>query len=184
MNNRIVIIYKSRTGFTKKYAEMIAEEIGCTLFDLKDITADTISGFDTIVFGSRLHAGTIEGLKKARKIFVKSEAKHFALFVTGASPNTEKDILNEMWKNNLTSDEISLLPHFYLQSGLCYEKMSLWDKTMMKIVSIMLKMKKEKDSYETAFEQAISKSYDISSKEYIMPLVDFLKNECRDETTS
>lgn len=181
MKNRTLIIYKSRTGFTKRYAEMIAEETNCTLIDFKDTTIDLISGFDTVIFGSRLHAGIIDGLKRVRELFQSSKAKHFAIFVTGATPNAAEETINEIWENNLTSDELTNLPHFYMQSGLCYEKMSFPDKLMMKMVSIMLSKKKNKDSNETGFAQVITSSYDISSKEYITPLVIWLKGEIANE---
>ena len=35
MNNKILITTLSKTGFTRKYAEMIAEEIPCTLADFQ-----------------------------------------------------------------------------------------------------------------------------------------------------
>lgn len=177
MSNKILIIYKSRTGFTKRYAEMITEEIDCTLIDYKSITATTMSEFDTVVFGSRAHAGMIDGYKKAKEMFQKSAAKKFILFVTGATPNAAEEVIKEFWKQNLSTDELENIPHFYMQSGLNYEKMSLPDKAMMKMAAAMMKKKKEKDSYEREFEQAITSSYDISSKEYIKPLISFLKEE-------
>lgn len=173
--NRIIVIYKSSTGFTKKYAEMIAEEIECTLADYKTITAEILSEYDTVVFGSRAYAGMIDGYKKAKELFQKSKTHKFILFVTGATPNAAEDIITEFWKQNLTADELSEIPHFYMQSGLCYEKMSFGDKLMMKAASLIIKNKKDKNSYDKEFEQAITSSYDISSKTYIEPLVSFLK---------
>lgn len=173
--NKIIVVYKSSTGFTKKYAEMIAEEINCTLADYKTVNVKMLSEYNTVVFGSRAHAGLIDGYKKAKELFQKSEANKFVLFVTGATPNTAEDVIEEFWKQNLTADELSEIPHFYMQSGLCYEKMSFWDKLMMKAAALIIKNKKDKDSNDKAFEQAITNSYDISSKTYIEPLVSFLK---------
>lgn len=173
--NKIIIVYKSSTGFTKKYAEMIAEEINCTLADYKTVNVKMLSEYNTVVFGSRAYAGMIDGYKKAKELFQKSGAHKFILFVTGATPNTAEDVIEEFWKQNLTADELSEIPHFYMQSGLCYEKMSFWDKLMMKAAALIIKNKKDKDSNDKAFEQAITNSYDISSKTYIEPLVSFLK---------
>ncbi len=177
MEKRIIIIYKSSTGFTKKYAEMIAGEINAALADFKTVTAETLSGYDTVVFGSRAHAGRIDGYKKAREIFRKASVGKWILFVTGATPNTEKDVVEEFWKNNLTEEEMKKIPHFYMQSGLCYEKMSLMDKGMMKFMVMMMKKKKDKNDNEKEMERLIASSFDISSKEYIMPLVSFLRQE-------
>ncbi len=61
-----------------------------------------------------------------------------------------------------------------MQSGLCYEKMPFGDKLMMKVFASMVKRKKEKSEYETAMAQALGSSYDLSSKEYIKPLVSYV----------
>lgn len=180
MKNEIIIIYKSKTGFTRKYAEMIEEEmssdgISCTSTDYKAVKIDSISDYNIVVFGTRAHAGRIDGYKKAKQIFQESRAKHFALFVTGATPNTEKKIISDFWAQNLSAEELSLIPHFYLQSGLCYENMCLSDRLMIKAASAMLKNKKEKTAFDNIFEQAVSGSYDISSREYIRPVTAFLK---------
>lgn len=174
--NNIILIYKSSTGFTKKYAEMIAEEVECTLTDYKEVTAEMLSEYNTVIFGSRAHAGMIDGYKRVKKLLQKMEARKFILFVTGATPNEAKDTIEEFWKQNLTVDELSEIPHFYMQSGLCYEKMSLGDKLMMKAAAAMIKNKKDKSPSDEEFEKAIAGSYDISSRAYIEPLVSFLKN--------
>lgn len=37
---KIIITYKSKTGFAKKYAEMIAKETGCRALPLKEMTVE------------------------------------------------------------------------------------------------------------------------------------------------
>ena len=74
MNKKIIIIYKSSTRFTKKYAEYIAEELNCQTADFKAVTPELLAGFDCIIFGSRAHAGKIDGYEKAKKFF---QAKPF-----------------------------------------------------------------------------------------------------------
>lgn len=172
--NKIIIVYKSSTGFTRKYSEMIGSEIGCPFADHRSVTAEMLSEYDIVVFGSRAHAGTIDGYQKAKKLFQKSGARKFVLFVTGATPNEAEAVIREFWKQNLTPDELAEIPHFYMQSGLCYEKMAFSDRLMMKAAALMLKKKKDKDASDEAFQQAIASSYDISSETYIEPLVSFL----------
>ncbi len=180
MKHNILVCYKSTTGFTKRYAEMISGETGCTLMNSRDVTARIISQYDTIVFGGRLHAGVIDGLKKIRKLITKSGGKTFVVFATGAMPLEAEETIQQMWENNLTPEELRQIPHFYMPGGLCYEKMPLPDKIMMKaFASVMkrqLRHKENKTPMEQSFEENISTSYDISSKEYVKPLVSFLKD--------
>ena len=181
MNSKILVCYKSVTGFTKQYAEMIAKEMDCTIMNFKDVTLETISQYDTVVFGGRCYAGTIDGLKKAKELIAKSSVKTFVVFATGATPNSEEKIIQSAWEKNFTHDELHSIPHFYMQGGLRYEKMPFIEKLMMKAFAAVMKNKvknkKDKTEEDMEFERVISNSYDISSKEYIEPLVSFLKEK-------
>lgn len=174
-SNRIVV-YKSSTGFTKKYAELIAERMECALADYRSVSADMLSGYEVVIFGTRAHAGMMDGYQKAKKLFGKSGVSRLILFVTGATPNAAAETVEAFWKQNLSPDELAKIPHFYMQSGLCYEKMSLADRLMMKVAAVMVRNKKNKTAQDIEFEQAIRSSYDISSIEYIEPLVSYLKS--------
>lgn len=176
MEKKILLIYKSVTGFTKKYAEMIAAETGCALAELKSVNAGILSGYDTIVFGGRLFAGAIDGLKEARKLFAQSSAHEFIVFATGATPNIAEEIISETWKKNLSADELAHIPHFYMQAGLCYEKMPFIERMMMRMVGAMIRKKKNKTASEQGFEQAIAASFDQSAPEFIRPLVEYLQS--------
>lgn len=177
MENKILTVYKSATGFTRKYAEMIGETLSCPVMDYREVTVKALSGYDTIVFGSRAHAGRIDGYKKMREMFEKSGAKHLVLFVTGATPNAAEEVITAFWKQNLSADELSKIPHFYMQAGLCYERMTFGDKMMMKAAAVMIRKKKDKSDSDREFEKAISCSYDISDRKYVEPLISFLQEE-------
>ena len=99
MEDKIIVVYKSSTGFTKKYAEWIAEEVKGTLADHRTVTAQMLSEYEVVVFGSRAHAGMIDGYKKARELFQKSAAGKIVLFVTGATPNAAEDMIRDFDKN-------------------------------------------------------------------------------------
>ena len=58
-----VVVYSSQTGFTKRYAEWLAEELGCQVVSLGDEPRFDASGFDVVVLGGWLHAGGLAGKK-------------------------------------------------------------------------------------------------------------------------
>lgn len=176
---KILIVYKSVTGFTKEYAEMIAHEVEADLLDLKSASASTLSAYDIIVFGGRVWAGTVDGLKQAKKLFQDSKASTFLVFASGATSNSEQDIIDAMWKNNFSSDELLQIPHFYMQGGLRYERTPKTERLIMKVVRFMLKKKKDKSDYETEFEKSITSSFDNTSASYIQPLIEQLHKECQ-----
>ena len=174
MNSKIIILYNSKTGFTQRYAELIGKELGCTACALKDAPAD-LSQYGAVVFGSRLHAGNFDGWKKARTLLAKRGAKRLVVFATGAMPNEAEDKIRQVWEQNLTPEERSAIPHFYLQAGLCLEKLGAGDRAMLKVAAWAMGHKKGKSAEDAAVADAISRSYDIFDPKYIQPLVDCLR---------
>lgn len=107
---KILLIYKSKTGFTKRYAEWICEEINCRLENISNIKNIDFSNYDLIIYGSRIHAGRIDGLDKIRKLNLD---KKLIIFVTGATPKETNSII-EVWNSNLTEEELKIVKHFYI----------------------------------------------------------------------
>lgn len=54
--------------------------------------------------------------------------------------------------------------------------MGFLDKTMMKMASIMLEKKSNKSKEDIGMQNSIKKSYDISSKARIKPLIEYIKS--------
>ena len=176
MKNSIIVLYNTWTGFTRRYAQLIGKELDCPVQPLKDAPAD-LSQYDTVVFGSRLHAGTFDGWKKAQKLLRSRGAKKLVVFATGAMPNEAEEQLQTVWEQNLTPEEQKAIPHFYFQAGLCYERMGGADRAMMKMAAWAMTRKKAKTPEDEAFQNAIRRSYDISDPKYIRPLVDYLRGQ-------
>lgn len=173
MEKKILVVCKSVTGFTRQYAEVIAREVGGTVMDLKKVSADTMSQYDTVVFGGRMHAGFVDGLKKFRKICPTPQA----VFAVGAMPGDFTDTVDAMWKQNFTPEELEAIPHFYMQGGLRYEKMPLHEKLMMKAFAKMLANKKDKEGYEEEAAKVMGHSYDCFSEDRAQAMIDALKAE-------
>ncbi len=169
---RILLIYKSKTGFTEKYANWIIEELKCDIEKIANIKKIDFNNYDLIMFGSRIHAGRIDGLNKIKKLNL---GKKLIIFATGATPKETNSIM-EVWNSNLTAEELKNIKHFYIPAGLNYEKMGFLDKTMMKMASKMLEKKSNKSKEDIGMQNTIKRSYDISSKERIKPLIEYIKS--------
>lgn len=181
MKQKILVCYKSVTGFTEDYARSIAQALNSELMELKTVTQEIAARYDAMIFGGRCHAGCVDGLKRARALTEKAGVGLLAVFAVGAMPHTAAETIEELWKNNLTPEELTLIPHFYLPGGLRYEKMPIIDRWMMRAFSAIiqgrLKKGKARSSADEAMAAAIAHSYDISGREYIKPLVDCLRPE-------
>ena len=75
---KTVVIYESKYGTTKKYAEWIADALSCDLFEKKSITPSALTGYDTIIYGGGLYAGGVSGIGLLKKNFSKISNKNLS----------------------------------------------------------------------------------------------------------
>ena len=181
---KVILVYNSKSGFTKRYADWIAEETDCDVKPYRDFEQMDIGAEDIVIFGSRVHAGRIEHLNKVKARMGRHPKQNFIVFATGATPAVAEDAVQKIWDSNFSETERQSIPHFYMQSGLDYQKMGFVDRMLMKMVAKLMSKKKgtlsqDKSDEETGFAQAIQDSYDISSKEYVMPLVTYVNEKAR-----
>ena len=102
--SKTAVIYKSKTGFTCKYAQWIAEETGCDLFSYEQREKVDFSRYDTILYGGGFYAGTIGGLKWFKKKLPELSGKKTAVFATGSTPANTPEAEKAM-KQNFTPEE-------------------------------------------------------------------------------
>ena len=77
MNKQILVVYKSVTGFTKQYAEWIAEKLNCSAVELKNTTEemDKVPHFymqgglryENMPFGDKLMMKVFAAMVKRKK---------------------------------------------------------------------------------------------------------------------
>ena len=170
MGSNVILLYNSKTGFTRRYAELIGKELDCPACPWSDAPAD-LSRYSAVVFGSRLHAGSFDGWKKARKLLARRGAKKLVVFATGAMPNEAEEQIKAVWEKNLTREERGSIPHLYLQAGMCLEKLGRVDRAILSVAARFMGRKKDKSPEAAAFVDAIGRSYDISDAKYIQPVV-------------
>jgi menaquinone-dependent protoporphyrinogen IX oxidase len=57
---KALVLYFSKYGSTKKYAEWIASELNGDIYNIKKFNQNSLKEYDTIILGSGLYAGKIE----------------------------------------------------------------------------------------------------------------------------
>lgn len=171
---KIVVIYNSQTGFTKRYAEWIAEATGADCLELSVAKKKDLTAYEAIIFGGWACAGSISKISWFKGNIDKWADKKLIAFCVGGSPidNPEIEVaLNQ----NFNESERKRVKTFYCPGGFNYEKMSTPSKLMMKMFVKTLKAKKDKTEAEQVMVKMISSSYDISDKKYIEPILQCLR---------
>ena len=176
MSSDRIVIYSTQTGFTKKYAEWISEALECECVECSGAEKMDLDRYETIIFGGWACAGSISKLKWFQSKMKKWENKKLAVYCVGGSPMENPDV-EEALKNCLSEEEHRKAKIFYCPGGINYEKMPVASKCMMKLFVSALKAKKDKTEKEQMMADMISKSYDISDRKYIEPIVAWAKGE-------
>lgn len=172
---KMIVIYNSQTGFTKRYAQWIAQKTNADCIEYDKAKKMNLDRYDAIIFGGWAVAGSISKLKWFKKNILKWSDKKLVVFCVGASPIENPEIELTLPKN-FTDEELKVVRWFYCPGGLDYEKMSVTSKMMMKIFVKVLNAKKDKTEADIEQIRMLSSSYDISNIKYIDPIIDYLNS--------
>ena len=151
---KTLIIYTSQTGFTKKYAQWIAEKVSGDLLDQKDArkkSREFFDEYDAICYGGWAMAGSVVKSKWFLEKAADLKSKRLAMFCVGGSPSDNPDV-DAYLQNALTEEEKKYIKLFYCPGGFNYAT------------------EKEK-----VMAEKMSSSYDISDIKYIEPIVSYLE---------
>ena len=173
---RSVVIYSSKTGFTKKYAQWLAEELSADIFDVAKVTADMLEGYDTVIYGGGLYAIGISGIKYIKRNIGKLKNKKVIVFATGLSTSRD-DVIGAVKNHNFTADEQKFLRFFYLRGGFDYSKLNVFYKVIMTFLKWKLKMKREQELTpdERGMLTSYSRSVDFTRRENIKEIIAYVK---------
>lgn len=172
---KILVIYKSKSGFVKKYAEWIAEECSADLSEASKIGGDMFAKYDTVIYGGGLYAAGINGLKLIKQNIDKLENKNVIVFATGVSPIREETI-RDVVNKNFTPEEIKKIRFFCLRGGFDYSKLTLIDKGAMNMMKAIFKRKKELTEDERGMLAAYDEPVDFTDKKNIEEIMTYIRS--------
>ncbi len=167
-----IVVYKSISGFTKKYAGWIAQELQSDIFNIKDTNIKKLQDYDLIVFGGSLHAAGISGIGMIKNNLKKLSGKKIVVFATGASPLRE-NMLSEVLDHNFSKEDQEKIRFYYFRGGFDFNKLNLTNKILMILFKWIIKSKKEKTDDENEMLSAYSKPLDFTKKDYIKELIEY-----------
>ncbi len=175
---KTLIVYWSKTGFVKKYAEWLAEELEADLIPGKEVKAEKLRAYENLIFGGSLYAVGINGADFIKKNLKEMKNKKVAVFATGASP-AKSEIIEEVKNKNFNAEEQKHFKFFYLRGGFDFSKLGFKDKVLMSIMKWKLNSKKKKGEEMTEEEKGMLAAYeqpvDFTEQENIEEIVNYFK---------
>jgi menaquinone-dependent protoporphyrinogen IX oxidase len=162
------------SGFTKKYAQWIAEELEADLFEAREIRPQKLSEYDIIIFGGSLHAVGINGIKLIKENLPRLTDREIIVFAVGASAPKE-GIVNEIRKSNFELEQKNL-KLYYLRGGFDFKRLDFSNKVLMTLFRAKLSLKKNKTPDEKGMLAAYSKPIDCTRKENIKEITKYAQS--------
>jgi hypothetical protein len=157
------VVYCSKTGFSRRYAEMLASELGCEA--LEYTSKKQIRKNEEIIYVGWIFANKVKKLSAFKKYNVK------AVLAVGMSPKDEKIIgyVKETNKKHLLGREL-----FYAQGGLDRDGHKGFHKMLLKMVA---KSVIQENKYEDRALISIFKNGgDFVSLDNLYELIKYVKN--------
>lgn len=171
-----IILYRSKYGATKKYADWLCEKTGFDNIETAKADIRQVEQYRTVILCGGIYASGIAGISFLRKNYDRLKSKKLAVFCVGASPYDET-AFEEVKAHNL-KDDLKSIPAFYGRGAWDQENMSFADRTLCKMLQKAVAKKDPKDyePWEKALMSAVGKACDWTDKKYLEPLLKFVSD--------
>lgn len=166
--NVLIIVYKSNSGYSKAYAELLADALDLNVYSIDELP-EVHRGSDAIFFGW-IFADAVVGYKKADK-----ELNLIATIGVGMGPDTPEIVSKITGKCKIPAST----KVFYLQGGFDINKLKGPNKLIMQIKVKEIIGRLEKAGTLTPAQEATYKmcteGYSCVCLENLQPVIDWYK---------
>lgn len=174
---KAIVIYKSKYGSTKKYAQWIAKEIEADIKDAKNVKATELLDYDTIVYGGGLYAEVINGVHLITKNLDILKNKKTAIFTTGITPCDCREYYDDLViKKNFKEGIKENIKIFNFPGKMIIDELSFVHKTALKTLKKIMSNKENPTEMEKLLVELCDADGDFSDRELIWDLVEYVKN--------
>lgn len=169
---RIAVIYKSKYGTTKRYAEWIADDLGADLLEHATADAASVAEYDVVVYGGGIYASSIIGVK----LPLKAARGRLVVFTVDLADPASTEYTALLAKN-IPADRMDAIRFFHLRGGIDYRKLGLVHRGVMAVLKRVIAGKSA--SKRTPEHEAVLATYggqfDFTNRESTVPLVEYVR---------
>lgn len=181
MTKKTVVIFESKYGATRKYAEWIAEELNCPIFEKKRFRPENFAHYDIIIYGGGLYAGGVSGIKLLTQNQTLLENKKVILFTCGlANPNDPENVshIREALQKVLPPKQWEQFDIHHVHGAINYEKLTPIHRIMMAMMYKMISKNNPaaRTVEDIGFLETYGKKVDFTDKKHILKLVEAVKS--------
>jgi len=174
---RTIVVYKSKYGSTKAYAEWIAEELGCECVEEKGLKVSNLLNYDTIIYGGGLYAEVIAGVTLITKNFDLIKDKKLIVFSTGITPLEYREYYDKMViEKNFKPHMTEKIKVYNFMGKMIIDELSLPHKAALVALKKIMSGKENPTEMERLLIDLCDTSGDFTDKTAITDLIEYAKN--------
>lgn len=170
---KTTVIYKSKYGSAKQYAEWISHDLEAELIEVKNVKANTLKEYDTIIHVGGIYAGAVNGAHVFSDNWEIIKNKNLICVTVGLTSNEQMLEKNDI--RGFSEDMKNRIRFFHARGEMDYNKLNFFHKLIMKMV--VKTFKKEKNPTPATRTQIdnFSKSISYIDKINIRPIIEYIK---------
>ena len=170
---KMAVVYKSKYGAAKQYAEWIAMDLAIPIFEISSIKPSQLKEYEMIIYGGGVYAGSIDGIN----LIAKSDYQQLVLFSVGVE-STETIDFSESLAKTFKQAHPFPIKVFHMRGVLDYKKLNLIHRGIIAMVKKVAEKKPagERTNMDNIVLEAYAKPIDFIAKEAIVPLVEFVRS--------
>ena len=171
-----IVVYKTKYGSTKTYAEWIKEELNCDICDFKSVKIDDLLKYDTIILGGGLYAEMIQGASLITKNIDKLAGKKLIIYTTGITPLDCREYYDKLvWEKNFKDVDASKIKVYNFLGKMIIDELSLPHKMAIKALKKLMSGKENPSEMEKLLIELCDADGDFTDRDAICGLVTYAR---------
>lgn len=179
MKGKLLIIFKSNHGYTRRYVEILGNALGCDAVSADKFRGDMLTGYDKILFIGSVRSRRINGFNKIAD-YLDIIYKKLIVCGVGMLPQNEEraDYIKEA---TISVAYEKFIPVFYAQGGFDMAELSRTERMAINMMVRQIKSASLISEDETFVLNAAVTPVDEVKQANIQPLIDYLDGKTVDE---
>jgi len=169
---KTVVIYKTKYGATKRYADWIGEELDCPVISADESNKKDFELYDNIVYGGGVHAGGLKGFDLIKKNIRRLEGKKIVAFAVGLNL-MDKEARMQLREINFDKPAVKTMTCYYCPGAFNPDNVTGIDKMIIGMMVSMIESKPYTDITENDKKllDAVKNGADMVERKFIEPIV-------------
>ncbi|MDE7165153.1 MAG: flavodoxin domain-containing protein [Clostridiales bacterium] len=180
MKGKLLIIFKSTHGYTKRYVDILGNALGCDAVPADKFRGDMIAGYDKILFIGSVRSSRINGFNKIAD-YLDIVYKKLVVCGVGMLP-AMPERAERIKEATISVAYEKFIPVFYAQGGFDMNELSRTERMSINMMVRQIKTANLISEDDTFVLNASVTPIDEVKQANIQHLIDYLDGKTVDET--